>query len=446
MVSLFAAGNHIDVPAWTLIPFLLMLLAIAVAPIFMEHYWHKNRYKLLVSLLLSIPIIGYLYFLETHAGKVGLEKLHHALEEYVDFIVLLGSLYTISGGIYLQGSLRPGPFINSFFLLIGAVLANFIGTTGASMVLIRPLLRMNARRKHQTHLVVFFIFVVSNLGGLLTPLGDPPLFLGFKRGVDFFWTLQLWQHWCVAIGAVMIVFFIWDVIAFTREPKADEVEADENRVPLRLYGWRNIPLLAGVIAGVLMQSDQIGEQFSLERWIGMKSLAFPWGSAVLVLMALLSLVGTPRDIRRRNDFSWGAMIEVAVLFLGIFITMVPALEYLGHNRSLIPVHSEWQFFWVTGTLSSFLDNAPTYLTFATIAAGSDALGGLMNDKPGLLMAISAGAVFMGANTYIGNGPNFMVKAIAESMKVKAPSFFGYMLYSTFILLPIFLGITWLFFW
>ncbi len=444
MPFLFAVHSPLNVSIWSLAPFLLLLQGIAFLPLLAEHFWHSNRNKFLIVVLFALPTLGYLAYLEHYEHQHAHDVLVHYLKDYVDFIVLLAALYTVSGGIYLQGTIKPSPLVNSLFLAIGAVLANFIGTTGASMVLIRPFLRINHARQKKIHLPVFFIFIVSNLGGMLTPLGDPPLFLGFKEGIDFAWTLrELWQHWLVAVGIVLAIFFVWDWLAFRREPHVEPSIAP--RDSLRLRGLVNVIFLVGIIAGVLFQSPKIARHFDFQQTFGIPYLEFPWGSAVLAAMALLSLLMTPRDIRAKNEFTWGAMIEVAVLFLGIFVTMVPALEYLKTHSNSFPLHEPWAYFWLTGILSSFLDNAPTYLTFASAAAGENPLSWLMTAKPDVLRAISAGAVFMGANTYIGNGPNFMVKAIADSMRVRTPSFFGYMLYSGCILLPTFAVITWLFF-
>ena len=354
--------------------------------------------------------------------------------EYVEFMVLLTALYAIAGGIVLRGDIKASPTSNALMLLFGAALANLVGTTGASMLLIRPFLRMNRLRTRRIHLPVFFIFLVSNLGGLLTPLGDPPLFLGFLKGVDFFWTLRLWPIWGTAVGIVLAVFFIWDTIAFRGEPPTEPTE----REPFSLRGNINFLLLAGVIGVVLMQAESIAGPYAIPR---------PWGSvAAMAGLAAASVLLTPKVLRKENDFTWEAIIEVAVLFFGIFITMTPALDLLSANRESLGITQPWQYFWFAGSLSSFLDNAPTYLVFAAIAAGSEsAIPALQTGAPMLLTAVSAGAVLMGANTYIGNGPNFMVKAIADSMGYPTPSFFGYMKYSLLILIPTFVVVTLLFF-
>ena len=366
--------------------------------------------------------------------KGGDVALGHAVEEYISFIVMLGSLYAISGGIAVTGDLRGRPTTNTLFLAIGAVIANVIGTTGASMLLIRPLLRTNIERKRTAHIPIFFIFIVSNTGGLLTPLGDPPLFLGFLRGVDFFWTLSLWREWLFANGILLSIFFIWDFVQYRREMKTN-LKQDEIRIhPLRIAGWKlNLPLMAGIVACVLAKKLPI---------------PFPIHEIVMVIVSFVSLKFTPRSIREANRFGWFPIIEVAVLFAGIFICMVPALELLKANGQRFGVTEPWHYFWITGLLSSGLDNAPTYVTIGTLAeqtVGAEGFADLAMKAPLLLAAISCGAVLMGANTYIGNGPNFMVKAIAEDVGYKMPSFFGYMTYAAVILLPVFVAFTFMFF-
>ena len=431
-----AERHALDLPWWTILPFVLVLLAIAILPLVASHFWESNLRKAIVVAILAGPLAVYLLAL----GEEGAHALLHSIEEYASFIILLAALYTVAGGIALRGDLRGTPWNNTAFLALGALLANVIGTTGASILLIRPLLRINKPRQRVAHIPVFFIFVVSNLGGLLTPLGDPPLFLGFLKGVDFFWTLRLWPQWLTANGILIGVFLIWDSLLHAREPEPD-FPAKGQREPLRVLGLINLVFLAGILVGVLAQSPAVAGAYALHK---------PWGEAIMVLMAVLSWFLTPRAAREANQFRWHAIIEVAVLFAGIFVAMVPALAILQlHGADLaerLNVTQPWQYFWLTGSLSSFLDNAPTYVTFATVAAQSDRFDQLSAEKPLILAAISAGAVFMGANTYIGNGPNFMVKAIAEESGYPMPSFFGYMLYSGVILLPIFVLLTFLFFW
>jgi Na+/H+ antiporter NhaD/arsenite permease-like protein len=429
----------VEIPPVLVAPFAVMLLAIALLPLVAGHWWHSNVHKGLVALLLAGPVVGYLLALEWHARQPGFALLGHALVEYVEFIVLLGALYTVAGGIVLQGRFHPNPWQNTLFLAAGAVLANFIGTTGASMLLVRPLLRVNHAREHHHHLPIFFVFVVSNLGGLLTPLGDPPLFLGFLRGVDFFFTFSLWATWLVANGAVLLVFFAWDFLCYRREKHP--VRGEEHPSAIGLRGVVNVALLLGIVLAVLLKSEAVGG-FLVD-------LGPPWPqvlpTALMVLMALLSLALTPQGVRHHNGFTWDAIVEVAVLFLGIFLTMIPALALLDRRGAELGLTEPWHYFWATGGLSSFLDNAPTYLTFATVAAHGRSLHELMVQEPHVLQAISAGAVFLGAMTYIGNGPNFMVKSIAEGMGYRMPSFFGYLAYSCVVLLPVFVLVTYLFF-
>ncbi len=425
-----------DISIWLAFPFILLLLCIAVLPLLADHFWHRNRNKGLVAVGLSLPVILALLV----AGSATAQALLHGLIEYVQFIVLLAALYTISGGIVLEGSLAGRPVINGLFLVCGAILANFIGTTGASMLLIRPFLRINLSRTYKRHLPIFFIFIVSNLSGLLTPLGDPPLFLGYLHKVDFFWTLrELWPQWLLANGMVLGIFLVWDRRALKRElPLADAPPAE--RTPLRLRGAINFLFLGGVILAVLLKAQ-------LPDWANHLFL----GEVLMAAMCALSLRYTAKSLRVANSFSWAPIVEVAVLFLGIFVTMVPALLLLQKHGQHAGISHPAQYFWLTGFLSSFLDNAPTYLTFGTLASSGAPAGTewpfvwLMNARPELLAAVSCGAVFMGANTYIGNGPNFMVKAITDEMGVPTPSFFGYMVYSGMILLPVFGLLTLIFF-
>ena len=435
------------VPLWTLAPFAALLLSIAVLPLAAPHFWESNRNKALVSLGLALPIA--LWLALAH-GAAGWAELGHKAMEFTSFIALLGALYVISGGIYVRGSLAGTPLVNTAMLGAGALLASAIGTTGASVLIVRPLLRANARRARKTHIVVFFIFVVSNCGGLLTPLGDPPLFLGFLKGVPFEWTLRLWREWALVNGALLLAFNFWDQWALNREEREragallEEVQRHER---FGLLGAHNLALLAAIV-GVIYASGS-----------GLGSGGAPWRFG-LQEGAMLGVAGaswalTNREIHRVNNFSWHPIVEVAALFAGIFVAMTPALLYLNEHAASFGISTPAHFFWATGVLSSFLDNAPTYLTFAATACGLDGIplegrylatylarGG---DNPAVLAAISTGAVFMGANTYIGNGPNFMVKAIAEHAGVRMPSFFGYMAYSAAILLPLFALVTLAFF-
>lgn len=482
--ALASTGEVFDPPIWTAIPFVIMLLAIAVFPLFAEHFWQSNKNKALVAFLLSLPVILYLVNAGTLAPdrsvtsitnidsagsgaailpmsdssvmsmttileRAGTQALLHEWTEYLSFIILLFSLYTVAGGIVLSGDIQARPLVNTGFLAFGAVLANLIGTTGASMLLIRPVLQTNQERRQTKHIPVFFIFLVGNLGGLLTPLGDPPLFLGFLKGVDFPWTFSLWPQWIVANGIILLLFLIWDIRAYDLELlRARDLDIHQIK-PLRVRGLINLLFLAGILLAVVLQSPQISESARefISRIVPCPSLTFerPWVEFFMLLMAAFSIAMTPAGLRDANGFSWGAIVEVAVLFAGIFTTMVPALAWLTIHGPEFGVSQPWQYFWLSGSLSSFLDNAPTYVTFATMAAGPHDFARLAAESPHLLQAISCGAVFMGANTYIGNGPNFMIKAIADQAGFKTPSFFGYMAYSGLILLPVFGLLTLLFF-
>ena len=452
MLSLYAALAEAQPPTWSVLPFACYLLVIAVVPLFLPHFWEKNRNKLIVAIAAGIPAAAYL--LTSHGGHLLLDSL----KEYAAFIVLLASLFIISGAIYLKGSLAGTPLVNTGFLAAGSILASVIGTTGASMLLLRPLLRANEKRAKRTHIVILFIFIVSNGGGMLTPLGDPPLFLGFLRGVPFLWTLQLLAPWALVNGLLLVIFNLLDQAVLNKEelerPGSQLEDVQKVAEPLRIQGGINFLWLLGVIA----INASVGYFGRIHAWnddLQKILLIAGMGS-----MAGLSLVTTPKAIRQANKFTWGPILEVAVIFIGIFVTMVPAtmlLEELGKSGAIRMTHA-WEFFWGSGALSSFLDNAPTYVTFASLACGvvggqtgqtidPSSLGQLLAHPQGVLFlkAVSCGSVFMGANTYIGNGPNFMVKAIAEENGVKMPSFFGYMLWSVGILIPIFIGVTFLFF-
>ena len=435
-------------PLWSVLPFAALLLAIAVLPLAVAHWWESNWNKLIVALALGLPI-GIFMCLKASEQHVSFtlaahHPVLHSLVEYASFIVLLFALFSISGGIYVRGTLAGTPSVNTGILAIGALTASFVGTTGASMLLIRPLLRANAVRKKKVHIVVFFIFVVSNCGGLLTPLGDPPLFLGFLRGVPFDWTLQLWKQWALVNGVLLVLFHFLDSHYFHREDVEEvgvdlDAEVEKGREPFGIEGGFNLLLLGGVVATAYCAGR----------------FGWPMGAqeSVMLGLALASIGLTSKAIRTKNGFTYGPIIEVAVLFLGIFLSMIPALKILEVRGGELGVASPRSFFWACGVLSSLLDNAPTYLTFASVAAGLKGLTAddlsqylaLGDEAAKVLAAISCGAVMMGANTYIGNGPNFMVKAIAEQSGVKMPSFFGYMGWSVAVLIPLFVVVTYLFF-
>lgn len=406
-------------PLYSVLPFVAMLLAIAFCPLWLPHWWESNRNKLVVSGLLGAPVLV-LYFVREPGALV------HMAADYVSFIVLLAGLYVIAGGMLLTGDLEAKPSVNTTFLAGGGVLASLIGTTGASMLLIRALLQTNRERTRVTHTVIFFIFIVSNIGGMLTPLGDPPLFLGYLQGVPFTWTLRLWLPWLTMTGTLLIVYFVWDSLQYRREPRAAR-RLDRTQIePLRIRGSVNAIWLGGVVAAVAFLHE-------------------PAREVAILALAAISWWRTPREIRRANQFTAYPMVEVAVLFLGIFLTMIPALELLHVRGGELGVRAPWQFFWTTGVLSSFLDNAPTYLAFLALAQSLALPAEVVGVPHAILAAISVGAVAMGASSYIGNAPNFIVKAIAEAASVRMPSFFGYMAYSGAVLIPLFVAVTFLFF-
>ena len=433
-------------PFWSVIPFAGLLLSIAILPMVAEHWWHSNRNQLIVALAWASPVLLFLLYMgATDGSQIGHDATHglqHALEEYLSFIALLGSLYIISGGIVLRGDLEGKPHVNTAFLAIGAVLSNVIGTTGASMLLIRPMLRTNHSRKNVWHIPLFFIFLVSNIGGALTPIGDPPLFLGYLRGVGFWWTLEhLWTLWLPVVVVLLVIFFVLDSQQYANEPAQQLTQDRSVMEPLRLEGNINFALLAGVIGCVLILSPN-PEVPDFRHFYAREA-----GMAVL---AGLSMVLTPPNLRQANAFSWAPILEVAALFIGIFIAMIPATTLLQTYGSELGLSAPWQYFWATGSLSAFLDNAPTYVTFAAVACGTfpfcetaENLAPLSVEAASqpILIAISLGAVFLGAGSYIGNGPNFMVRAIAEESGYSMPSFFGYVGYAAAFLGPVFLILT-----
>jgi Na+/H+ antiporter NhaD/arsenite permease-like protein len=441
-------------PLVTALPFVLLLLSIALGPVVVPQWWSRHRNQALVAVLVSLPI---LYYLGVTLGHEGQEILGERVKEYIAFIVVIAALFVISGGVHIGGSLSGTPLANTALLGIGAVLANVAGTTGASALLIRPLLRANKSRQRRTHIVVFFIFVVSNCGGLLTPLGDPPLLLGFLKGVPFAWTLQLWPQWVLVNAALLVVFNLLDQNIFTREERerrGSQLEAVQRHAPLQIEGVFNVALLVAVLATIVLAGRAA-------------AAGAPWSfgiqEMIIASIAVIAFVSTPERHRQSNAFTFGPIIEVAVLFAAIFVTMSPVLEILNQwslgAREIagmkFGLQTPAQFFWATGTLSGVLDNAPTYLALSASAAGlydvaphGQFLQTLLAAGPEtgrILAAISSGAVFMGAMTYIGNAPNFMVRAIAEENGVKMPSFFGYLGYSVAVLVPIFVVVTLLFF-
>ncbi len=446
------AGEMLDGSQFGVIsalPFIGMLLSIALGPLVAAHFWehHQGKITTFWSLILLVPLIAFGGVLPSSTAL-----LHTMALDYVPFILLLMALFVPAGGIVIRGNIHGSPLTNIVILVIGMVLASFIGTTGASMVMIRPIIRANDNRRHNVHVVVFFIFLVSNIGGSLTPLGDPPLFLGFLKGVDFFWTMRnIFPETLFVGGLVLALFFVLDLWLYRKEGVTRDPTPDS---PLSVSGLVNVVLIGIVVAGVLMSALwKPGTLFSL--------LDIPFESqdllrnGVMILVVIASLLLTRADDRQDNGFSWAPMAEVAKLFAGIFVTMIPVLAMLkaGASGAFAPLvnlvtHADGTpnaaaYFWLTGGLSSFLDNAPTYLVFFELAGGDAAK--LMTEGALVLAAISAGAVFMGANSYIGNAPNFMVYAIARSSGVKMPGFFGYMLWSGAVLLPTFALATLIFF-
>ena len=474
-------GHDHAPPFWGIgiIPFVLILLCIAILPLIpaTSHFWHSNRNKLVISVGLGLVAMAYL-LLAQGWDSVVMAMIHAIPGEFVPFIILLFALYVISGGISIRGDLKAHPKTNTAIIAFGTLIASFIGTTGASMLLIRPLLQTNADRRHKVHTIVFFIFLVSNIGGSLLPIGDPPLFLGFLRGVPFTWTLGLWAPWLLTSICLLVIYYIWDSIAYRKESKEDIRRDDTFEVPLRISGSINLVWILGVILAVALIDPT-------KPIPGLDWTPFVFcREGIMLLLVSLSLLTTPRGVRAYNEFNYFAIIEVAALFAGIFIAMQVPLAVLNAYGSELGLDSPMQFFWATGILSSFLDNAPTYVVFMETAISIESIklaemaaaqgttvAELLASMPkeevallldettnqkslslngdnfidtALLVGISLGAVFMGANTYIGNGPNFMVKSIAEQSGVKMPSFFGYMAYSTLILVPIFIVITLLF--
>ncbi len=412
------ASSFVPSLVWIL-PFATLLLGIAVIPLAAPHFWESNARKLAVSAALGVPV---LWFYSQHQP----DAIGRTFEDYLSFMILLGSLFVISGGVQMDGDLEATPVINTAFLGAGALVASVIGTTGASMLLIRPLLHTNSERRHVVHTVVFFIFLVSNIGGCLTPLGDPPLFLGYLQGVPFTWTLRLAPEWLFTTTLLLAIYFIWDTRLHAAEPPERIAKDRANRTPLEIRGKENLLWLAGVVAAAGL-------------------LGTPWREVAMVGLAAISYLRTDRRVHAGNHFSLHPIIEVAVIFAGIFATMIPALDILRHHGAALGVHQPWHFFWAAGALSSFLDNAPTYLTFLALAQGLGFQPDVVGVSHQVLSAISLGAVFMGANSYIGNGPNFMVRSIAEARGVRMPSFGGYLAYSGAILIPVFVVVTFVFF-
>lgn len=449
-----SAGLGAQLPWWSAIPFAGLLLSIALFPLFAPHFWHQHYPKVALAwgLILAAP------FLWAYGGVAVHELLHVAILDYIPFIILLSTLFVIGGGIYIRASLQGSPEVNTAILVAGTLLASWIGTTGAAMLLIRPLLRANANRKHKVHSVVFFIFLVANIGGTLTPLGDPPLFLGFLRGVPFFWTFTLFTEFLVISLLVLTMYYVLDRYYWQKEDPEVRRRDPGERMAMRIEGLHNFGFLLGVLAAVAISGLWFPGEVSV--------LGIPQGiqnllrDGFLLLMMAGSWWATSPAIRKENGYTWGPIKEVVVLFAAIFATIIPVLAILkageqGALASLVRfVQTPAEYFWMTGGLSTLLDNAPTYLTFLSTALGRfypdlperEAIARLIAENGIILKAISTGAVFMGANTYISNAPNFMVRAIAEEAGYEMPTFFGFVFRFVIpFLLPAYLVVTWIFF-
>ncbi len=428
------------IPLWCSIPFVVMLLAIAVGPLIAEKWWGENKNKLLVSLFLSIPVT--IYMLVNGLSESLIDTVAY---DYVPFMILLGSLFVITGGIHLSGDIKASPINNTLFLGIGYVLASVMGTTGAAMLLIRPVITTNQERKYTTHTILFFIATVANCGGLLTPLGDPPLFMLYLRGVEFTWFLNLFPEWILAGTLLLLIYYFVDRYYYKKEDWVNIAEDYIRVEPIRVSGNINFLFLIGVVISVAFINKgnipQMGEEHAA---IWLKYLR----EIVLLVLTAMSLYYTKKEVRNSNKFTWEPIIEVAYLFLGIFVTMAPTLLWLAKNAASFGVTEPWQFLYASGTLSSFLDNTPTAVAFYDLARGLVS-GGLPAAFSGstmiagvpeiILKAICVGAVFFGSMTYIGNGPNFMVKSIAEESGIKMPGFFAYMWkFSLIVLLPVYI--------
>jgi Na+/H+ antiporter NhaD/arsenite permease-like protein len=419
-----------SIPLLSLLPFILMLGSIAVFPLFWNHFWEKNKNKLIVAIVLSIPVV--IFLLSANHD----EKLYHTMVfDYIPFIVLLGALYTITGGIFLSGDIEAKPAMNTLFLGIGAVLASVMGTTGAAMLLIRPVIQTNKQRHYKVHTILFFIGIIANTGGLLTPLGDPPLFMMYLRGAPFVWFFTFFYEWLLTNGLLLLIYFFVDSYFYKKEPVPALIKDKSQILPIKMEGKINLLWLAGVVLAVAFLNTQYLDFIHSNEYFKFIREAF------ILLMAYCSIKFTPAITRESNSFTWEPIKEVAYLFLGIFITMVPCLLYLEYNAKTLGVVSASQFYYFTGALSSFLDNTPTAVTFHSLALGLGETSGLLvaGIPEEILKAICTAAVFFGSMTYIGNGPNFMVKAVAEENDIKMPHFFEYMYkFSLIVLLPIFI--------
>lgn len=434
-----------QIELWMLIPFGVMLLSIAVAPLIAPRWWDKNINKLLYTLLVAIPTA--ILLVKYGLGEPLMEQI---LEDYIPFIVLLATLFVVTGGIKVHYSTTPTPLANSIMLIIGYCIASLVGTTGAAMLLIRPLLEINRQRTHKAHTVMFFIAMVANCGGVLSPLGDPPLFLLYLRGASFGWFQSMYEQWAFVGGCLLVIYFLIDTYIYkTKEligirPYAEDEE--DEPITFSISGGINALFLVATIAAVALIN---GSTIPAMDAKGAPILLHHLREVVLCVIMALSLIFTGKNVRRENHFSWEPITEVAIIFIGIFVTMTPAMIYLNANAAALNIDTPAQFYYAAGALSSFLDNAPTAVAFHTVASGLPAVEGVpivAGIAEPLLTAISLGAVLFGAMTYIGNGPNFMVKAIAENDGIRMPSFFGYIVkFSLPVLLPIYILLQIIFF-
>lgn len=480
--GIFPGGADMEnLPWWSVLPFAGMLLSIALGPLFNADWWEKNMTRVSVIWAMTF-FVPFLWFYGS--GLAVSHLLETLVLDYLPFIILLFGLFAVSGGIVLRGSLKGKPSVNLVLLVLGTILASWIGTTGASMLMIRPLIRANEWREKKAHIILFFIFLVANMGGSLTPLGDPPLFLGFLRGVPFFWTMRLIAPLALNALILLTAYYLLDRHYYRKEIRLKAEEGTDStgldrvgaegelpvkrkpapQEPIKVEGLQNLIYL-GIIIGAVILSGLLARNPAFIDPVtgGAKGITLfreaahrvvlPFTNIIrdpaILLAAFLSVKTTPRAIRSANRFSWAPIKEVAVLFIGIFVTMIPALILLQAHGAALGLTEPKHFFWATGALSSFLDNAPTYLVFMTAAASLGATEGVATTvgtiAPQMLMAVSCGAVFMGAITYIGNAPNFMVRAIAEENKIKMPNFFGYMAIAILCLVPVFILDTLLFF-
>ena len=436
-----------EIPFWILLPFVAMLLCIAIAPLIAEKEWEKNLNKFAVSMVLGSVVAIWMVANNNAENEFTHKLVHQMVFDYVPFILLLTALFVVTGGIHVKGDIQATPKVNTLILAIGFVLASLMGTTGAAMLLIRPLLATNSQRKYTTHTVLFFIALVANTGGLLTPLGDPPLFLLYLRGAEFTWFLSLLPIWAFVGISLLVIYFLLDTYYYTKREALEHLMHDaREQEPIRIDGNINFLWLACVVASVMfINSGYIPAMGEEHAPIYIKLLR----EIVLVAIIFLSLYTTKKQVREANHYSWAPIIEVAVLFVGIFATMTPALIYLNANAANLGLTQPWQFYYSAGTLSSFLDNAPTAVAFHSVATGLPMAEGVpmvAGVQEVLLKAIATASVFFGAMTYIGNGPNFMVKAIAEESGLRMPSFFGYMFkFSLVVLLPLYIIVQLIFF-